>query len=61
MKTPETPYINMSKPPVCLHILGQGLVDRLWNEGQELKAYIKQLETPNETKYTDSSSEYNIG
>ena len=34
---PNYPLFDLSKPPICLHILGQGLVNQLWREGQELK------------------------
>lgn len=50
MKTPEpqplirassTRLLDSDKPPICLHILGQGLVTALWQEGRDV---LKDLE-----------------
>lgn len=34
-------YLSEDKPPVCLHVLGQGLVNDIWKEG---KAYKEENE-----------------
>lgn len=47
----ETKYLDLDKPPVCLHILGQSLVNSIFLEGKELQKqlteaqrYIQELE-----------------
>jgi len=41
----KTKYADLPKPPVCLHILGQGLIDAMWQEMQEMKKEIEKLKT----------------
>ena len=33
----NTPLLNKPQPPICFHILGQDLVNAIWQEGQDLK------------------------
>jgi len=52
----KTPHLDKPQPPTCLHILGQGLVNALWAEGQLLKQQIKELEAKQNEKQNNIQS-----
>lgn len=39
-------YAETKEPPVCLHILGQPLVDKMWKELQEQNYVIEESKKP---------------
>ena len=36
-------YLNRKEAPMCLHILGQGLVDSVHAEGRELRRLLEKM------------------
>jgi len=35
-----TKYLEQTSPPICLHAMGQGLVNALWQEGRALREQL---------------------